>query len=132
MDGFSAFFHPETRVRNEEKMVMPPEKVSFIPAFLDATKADWHNAAVVVTCDELAVPGHDASPFPLYQLGVHGFHHLDPFVPIYIPEMTEAEVRNMLAYYRERRWLHLEGVDDQLVFLCGGSPYKLMNICNPL
>lgn len=132
IDGFNAFFHPETRIKNEEKQLMAPEQISFIPAFLNATKSDWHNAAVVVTCDELAVPGHNKSYTPLYQLRIEGFHHLNPFIPILVPEMTDMELRNMLAYFKERRWLQNGQGDDELVFLSAGSPYNLMRLCNPL
>lgn len=132
MDGFNAFFHPNTLVKNEERILMPPEKVSIVPAFLEMTKSDWHNAAIVVTCDEMAVPGHEISPLPIYQLGVEGFHHLHPFVPVHVPPMSEAEIRNLIAYYKERRWLQLQDGDDEIVFLSGGSPYKLMGLCNPL
>lgn len=80
----------------------------------------------------MAVPGWNASPLPLYQLGENGFHHLDPFIPVCVPKMTEGEIRSMLAYYKERKWLQNTQGDDELVFLCGGNPYKLMTLCNPL
>lgn len=50
---------------------MPPEKVTIIHAFMNITKADWHNGAAVLIADTLAwTPlGSDyGSELPIAQL----------------------------------------------------------------
>lgn len=59
IDGFNAFFYPNTRIFSEKKEVVPPSKITVTEAFLNLTKFDWKNAAVVVTADELAIAEED-------------------------------------------------------------------------
>lgn len=59
IDGFNAFFYPHTRVFGERKVVIPPQKVTLTEGFLNVTKFNWKNAAVIVTVDELAIAEKD-------------------------------------------------------------------------
>lgn len=56
IDGFNAFFYPHTRVFKEKKEVVPPNKITLTEAFLNLTRFDWNNAAIIVTVDEIAMP----------------------------------------------------------------------------
>lgn len=65
IDGFNAFFHPETRVYAERKEVVPPNKITITEPFLNLTKFDWNNSVIIVTVDELAlVEKEDSSHLP--------------------------------------------------------------------
>lgn len=55
IDGYNAFFYPNTRIFGEKKVIIPPDRVTLTEAFLELTKFDWNNSAAVVTVDELAV-----------------------------------------------------------------------------
>lgn len=59
IDGFNAFFYPNTRIFSEKKDVVPPSKITITQAFLNLTKFDWKNAAVVITVDELVIAEKD-------------------------------------------------------------------------
>ncbi|RZC38742.1 28S ribosomal protein S29, mitochondrial [Asbolus verrucosus] len=49
IDGFNAFFYPNTRVFTEKKQIVHPHKVTLTEAFLNLTKFDWNNSAILLT-----------------------------------------------------------------------------------
>lgn len=59
IDGFNAFFYPDTRVFAERKEVVPPHKITITEPFLNLTKFDWNNSVIVLTVDELAIAAKD-------------------------------------------------------------------------
>lgn len=59
IDGFNAFFYPNTRVFADKKQVVTPSKITITEAFLELTKFDWNNAVAVVTVDEIAIAEKD-------------------------------------------------------------------------
>lgn len=134
VDGFNAFFYPNTRVFAEHKRVIPPNKITVTAGFLNLSKFDWKNSAVVVTVDELVLRQEDQiSHYPRYLLGKEGFEHLDPFVPIEVKSLTRKEHRSIMDYYRERKWIQpYSGQDDELYFLSGGNFYNLVQLTRPL
>ncbi|KDR19525.1 28S ribosomal protein S29, mitochondrial [Zootermopsis nevadensis] len=138
IDGFNAFFHPRTRVVTAEKIQVPPSKITLTEAFIEITKYDWCNGAVILTVDKTGVADDRRESFlPIYQLGKEGFEHLDPFVPISVREYSEKELESCLDYYVDRRWLQneksfTEEGRKELKYLCGMNPRRLMHVCAPL
>ncbi|CAG9761596.1 unnamed protein product [Ceutorhynchus assimilis] len=134
IDGFNAFFYPNTRVFTEKKEMVPPSRVTLTEGFLNLTKFDWKNSVIVVTVDEIAIAEKDQiSHYPRYLLGKSGFEHLDPFLPVEVKDYSEKEHQSIMDYYRERKWIHsYPGQNDELYFLSGGNPFRLMNLCNAL
>lgn len=63
IDGFNAFFYPETRVFAERKEIVPPNKITITEPFLNLTKFDWNNSAIVVTVDEMAIAQKDHTSY---------------------------------------------------------------------
>nr|CAD7268270.1 unnamed protein product [Timema shepardi] len=128
IDGFNAFFYPKTRVVDEYKAIIHPSKITLTEAFIEITKFDWSNGAVVVTVDQIAASDDRQAS---------GFEHMDPFVPIRVSEYNAKEIESCLQYYIDRRWiqnpdLHTEDGRRELAFLSGNNPYHLMNMCTPL
>ncbi|KAJ9593694.1 hypothetical protein L9F63_014742 [Diploptera punctata] len=138
IDGFNAFVHPTKCIVTEAKVKVAPSKVSLTEAFMEITKNDWCNGAVVLTVDKVPViVDKPKSYLPLYLLGKEGFEHLDPFVPVKISEYNENEMESCLQYYINRRWLqnkrgHTEEGKKELKYLSGMNPYHLMKICASL
>lgn len=134
IDGYNAFFYPYTRVFTEKKERVAPAKITITEGFLNLTKTDWNNAVCVLTVDEIAIAEEDhKSPLPRYLLGKEGFEHLDPFVPIPVTSYNPKEFVSCMEYYRERKWVQpVAGMDEELAFISGSNPYKLMNLCAPL
>ncbi|KAK4873342.1 hypothetical protein RN001_015371 [Aquatica leii] len=134
IDGFNGFFYPNTRILTEKKEVVHPGNVTLTEAFLNLSKCDWSNAVVVVTVDELAIAEKDQiCCLPRYLLGKKGFEHMDPFVPVPVLAYSDKEFKSCMDYFRERRWvLPVSGQDEELQFLSGGNPYRLMQLCNSL
>ncbi|XP_057666720.1 28S ribosomal protein S29, mitochondrial [Diorhabda carinulata] len=134
IDGFNAFFYPNTRVYTEKKEVVHPHKITITEGFLNLTKSDWKNGAVVVIVDEIAIADKDQlSYMPRYLLGKDGFEHMDPFVPILVPDYSKKELTSCMDYYRERKWVNdYPGLDEEVEFISGSNPYRLMKVCAPL
>ncbi|CAH0545758.1 unnamed protein product [Brassicogethes aeneus] len=134
IDGFNAFFYPNTRVFTEKKEKVHPHKVVITEAFLNLTKNDWKNSAVIVTVDEIAVAEEDQiSHMPRYLLGKEGFEHLDPFVPIPMENYNQKEFKSVMDYYRDRRWITpYPGQDEEVSALSANNPYNLIKVCAPL
>lgn len=59
VDGYNAFFYPNTRVYTEKKEVVHPHKVTLTEGFLNLSKFDWNNGVVVLTVDEIAIAAQD-------------------------------------------------------------------------
>lgn len=135
IDGVNSFFHHETRIYGDNKVVITPEKLSLTKAFLNITNWNWTNGVVIATVDRIAMTdNYMESEYPLYLLGKKGFEHFDPFIPIHVDNFTEKEFTRCIEYYIERKWIqnNKPGFSDELKFLSGKNPYKLMNICASL
>ncbi|XP_063239134.1 small ribosomal subunit protein mS29 [Bacillus rossius redtenbacheri] len=138
IDGFNAFFNPDIRMKTEDKVKVKPSMVTLAQGFLEITKNDWCNGAVVLSIDRQVGPADKKeSELPFYNLGKQGFEHLDPFIPIRVVEYNEKEIESCLQYYIERRWLqHESGRTEagrkELEFLSGRNPLRLMTLCSPL
>lgn len=131
IDGFNAFFYPNIRIWTEKKEPVHPSKVTITEAFLNLTKWNWTNGVAVLTVDELAIAEEDqTSHLPMYLLGQSGFEHLDPFIPVEVPEYSEKELISCLEYFRERRWIQTTPEHDkELGTITAYNPYRLMQIC---
>ncbi|XP_049883807.1 28S ribosomal protein S29, mitochondrial [Pectinophora gossypiella] len=134
VDGFNSFFYPLTRLRTPTKRSVKPEEVSLTTSFLEITKNDWKNGAIVLTADELAVPDdHQESYLPKYLLFRKGFEHLDPFVPVEVGRYSDKEFLSCASYYRDRLWLRgPPEMENELKFTSACNPYKFMEQCAPL
>lgn len=54
IDGFNIFTANHTHIRDDNRAVVLPNKVSLAIPFFDITKHDWCNGAVVLTVDTKA------------------------------------------------------------------------------
>lgn len=135
IDGFNAFFHPETRILADNKQKVTPDRVTLTKPFLDITNFDWTNGVCVVTVDKIAMTeGYMDSYMPRYLLGTQGFEHLDPFVPIHVDNYTDKEYHSCIQYYLDRHWIQKtpKGFEDQLKYLSNKNPYGLMRLTRSL
>ncbi|XP_057370312.1 small ribosomal subunit protein mS29-like [Daphnia carinata] len=137
IDGFNAFFSPKSRVRREDKSFVLPTEFALTDAFLSLTRNDWNNGAIIVSVDAAAHPSElRESPLPRYQLGKQGFEHLDPFIPIEVPNYNEKEFHSQIDYYIERNWLQQPKARTdrgraELSFTSGNHPLSLMKLVAP-
>ncbi|XP_055383177.1 28S ribosomal protein S29, mitochondrial [Condylostylus longicornis] len=135
IDGYNAFFHSKTRVVSDTKAKMTPNKITITQPFLNITNFDWKNGVCVLVVDKIALTeDRMESHLPKYLLGMNGFEHLDPFIPIKVAKYDDKEFENCINYYLNRKWIQNveKGFDAELKFLSGQNPYKLMNLCAPL
>lgn len=134
IDGFNSFFYSKTRLRTTTKKVVNPFEVTLTKPFLDATKNDWKNAAILLTVDQIAAPEESQESYmPRYLLGKQGFEHLDPFVPISVGNYNDKEFQSCSAYYRNRLWLRgPTDLEAELKMASACNPYRYMELCAPL
>ncbi|XP_063995879.1 small ribosomal subunit protein mS29 [Diachasmimorpha longicaudata] len=131
IDGFNAFLGRDTEIRVENRKLVYPDKVTLTKPFLDITKSDWNNGAVVVTVDPLAVQNEgQESIYPRYLLGKEGFELLDPFLPVHVQNYTVDEFEAVMEYYKNRKWVREITVAGQreLELLSNRNPFKLMRL----
>lgn len=137
IDGFNSFFTPRTRAKREDRSMISSSEFILTDAFLSITRNDWSNGAIVVSVDSSANPSELRDSYlPRYQLGKQGFEHLDPFVPIEVPNYSEKEIQSQIDYYVERNWLQqpkarTEKGRAELSFTSGNHPYTLMTLVAP-
>ncbi|XP_029163694.1 28S ribosomal protein S29, mitochondrial [Nylanderia fulva] len=131
IDGFNAFTSSYTRIRDDNKAMVLPKQVSLAIPFLDITKSDWCNGAVVLSVDQTANKERQESYLPRYLLGKEGFEHLDPFIPILVDDYNVAEFDSMIEYYKDRKWIRNITVSDQkeLELITNRNPSALMEQC---
>ncbi|KAM7347770.1 mitochondrial ribosomal protein S29 [Cochliomyia hominivorax] len=135
IDGFNAFFHPETRILADNKQKVKPERITLTQPFLDITNYNWTNGVCILTVDKIAMTeGYMDSYMPRYLLGRKGFEHLDPFVPVHIEGYTDKEFHSCIQYYLDRHWIQKtpEGFEEQLRSLSNKNPYELMLLTRAL
>lgn len=78
IDGFNAFTSDSTQIRDDNKAVVPPNKVSLAIPFLDMTKGDWCNGAIVLSTDRRATPVH----IVIYIMQLHSFLSLSLYLSV--------------------------------------------------
>ncbi|XP_036319082.1 28S ribosomal protein S29, mitochondrial [Rhagoletis pomonella] len=135
IDGFNAFFHPETRIFGDNKQRMTPNRITLTQPFLDITNFNWTNGVCILTVDKIGMTeGYMESYMPRYLLGKEGFEHLDPFVPVRVDNYSEKEFTTCIQYYLDRNWIQKtpEGFDEQLKYLSNKNPYTLMQLTRSL
>lgn len=137
IDGYNAFFHPTTRIKNEAKKIVSPDKVTIVAPFLNITDHDWSNGVCILSADSRATGNpkqRGDSELPFYLMYREGFEHIDPFVPIEVVNYNAVEVQNCIDYYLDRKWIQqaFPGIEKELKFMSGSNPHKLMEICAPL
>ncbi|XP_073835412.1 mitochondrial ribosomal protein S29 [Musca autumnalis] len=135
IDGFNAFFHPETRILTDNKQKVTPDRITLTKPFLDITNYDWTNGVCVLTVDKIAMTeGYMESYMPRYLLGTQGFEHLDPFVPVHVDNYTDKEFHSCIQYYVDRHWIQKtpQGFEEQLKYLSNKNPYGLMRLTRSL
>ncbi|XP_068626414.1 small ribosomal subunit protein mS29 [Battus philenor] len=134
IDAFNCFFYPRTRLSTPTKKVVMPEEVTLTTSFLELTKNDWTNGAIVVSVDNIAIPrDHQESNLPRYLLYKKGFEHLDPFVPVEVKRYSDKEFLSCASYYRDRLWLRgPEELESELKLASACNPYMFMELCAPL
>uniref|UniRef100_A0A1B6C7Q1 Small ribosomal subunit protein mS29 n=2 Tax=Clastoptera arizonana TaxID=38151 RepID=A0A1B6C7Q1_9HEMI len=134
IDGFNGFFNFWTVLKTSEKVRVTPDKVTLTKSFLKAAENDWKNGAVILTVDKdatsLKYPNENHYPFHL--LGKKGVEHIDPFIPIHVPEMNKGEFHNLLNYLEERKWLQNPQGRQELEFLSQRNPKELIKLCASL
>ncbi|XP_044574843.1 28S ribosomal protein S29, mitochondrial [Cotesia glomerata] len=132
LDGVNAFFGEDTRVKDSTFKPLYAQRVSLTQSFLDFIKYDWCNGAIIATVDSLAVKGENQfdSTYPRFLLGKLGFEHLDPFLPIEVPNYSEDEFDAAIEYLKDRIWIRnlTEAGKRELELLSNRNPYKLMRL----
>jgi len=131
IDGFNAFTSSHTRVLDDNKTMVLPNKVTLAIPFLDITKSDWCNGAIVLSVDEKANKERRESYLPRYLLGKEGFEHLDPFIPVLVEDYNTAEFDSMIEYYKDRKWIRAITPNGQkeLELITNKNPLSLMEQC---
>lgn len=135
IDGFNAFFHPETRILGDNKQPVTPDKITLTQPFLDITRYDWNNGVCILSVDKIAMTeGYMDSFHPRYLLGQKGFEHLDPFVPVIVTNYNHTEFKSCVDYYLDRQWIQKtpRGFDAQLKHMSNRNPYSLMELSRSL
>lgn len=135
IDGFNAFYHPETRILTDNKVRVTPDKVTLTKPFLDITNYDWTNGVCLLSVDKIGMTeGYMESYLPRYLLGQQGFEHLDPFVPVRVDQYNDKEFNSCINYYLDRHWIQRtpEGFDEQLKHLSAHNPFMLMRLTRSL
>ncbi|CAH2049905.1 unnamed protein product, partial [Iphiclides podalirius] len=134
IDGYNCFFYPKTKLNTPTKKKVLPEEVTLTASFLDLTKNNWTNGAIVLSVDTIVVPAEfPGNYFPRQLLKKKGFEHLDPFVPVEVKRYSEKEYLSCASYYRDRLWLRgPEELEAELQLASAGNPYKFMELCAPL
>ncbi|KAL9884556.1 mitochondrial ribosomal protein S29 [Glossina fuscipes fuscipes] len=135
IDGYNAFFHPETRILTDNKQSVSPDRITLTQPFLNITKYDWINGVCVLVIDKIGMTeGFMESYMPRYLLGRTGFEHLDPFVPVRIQNYNDKEFHSCIQYYLDRHWIQKtpDGFEEQLKHMSNKNPYCVMQLTRSL
>ncbi|CAB3364438.1 Hypothetical predicted protein [Cloeon dipterum] len=139
IDGFNIFFSDKTKIKTAAFEKIPPKRVTITSPFVDITKQDWSNGAVIVSVDDLAFFRKDQrnTHYPRGLLGPEGFEHLDPFIPIETKNYSEKEFHYCIEYFLERRWIinpHAASEEGrkELAFISNRNPFNLLKVTAPL
>ncbi|XP_071110426.1 small ribosomal subunit protein mS29-like isoform X1 [Haliotis cracherodii] len=134
VDGVNSLWAP-TKIRTDEKEIVPASNISLVHNFKKILKSDWTNGVIVCTVDPMANTDdqreHDT---PQYLLGKEGFECMDPFIPVLVPYYTEKEAHSCIQYFIDMNWIQTpEGKTEdgkkELIFLSNQNPYLLTRIC---
>jgi len=109
--GISSLFIPwnaENTIKAENKK-LHPSQLTMVHNFKKMLSPTWSGGAVVgIVNDVDTFRKQRETILPKYLLERAGFEHLDPFVPMHVPDYTEREARSMIEYYIDRNWIHNE------------------------
>lgn len=135
IDGYNAFFYPETLIKNDSKVLASPDKITITAPFLNITSHDWCNGVCILVVDERAISKTQRESYlPFYLLGREGFEYLDPFIPVEVKNYNDIEYQNCFDYFMNRKWIQINfpGIEKELKFLSNANPLQLTQVCAPL
>ncbi|KAL1463327.1 hypothetical protein WDU94_015087 [Cyamophila willieti] len=130
VDGYNCFFTEHSNCRPEDKSKVPPSRVTLTQSVINLVQSDWSNGSIVLGLSPRAnLPDRRASPLPLYLLKKEGFESIDPFIPIYVPELNDEEFHNLLNLYESKQWLQLKNVRNEIAFITKQVAQKVYEYC---
>lgn len=131
--GLNAFYDGETQVKRRVEKDTTTFQLSIFQSFRSLLKPDWCNGAFVTyVCESSTIKKYVGSHMPFFLLRRQGFEELDPFIPVYVPELSELEYHSLLDYYEDRRWLQKPGAREEIAFLTSRNANEIRVYCAPL
>ncbi|KOC64907.1 28S ribosomal protein S29, mitochondrial [Habropoda laboriosa] len=134
IDGFNAFTSKCTLVRDENRVFVPPSRVSITSAFFNIVNYDWCNGAAILTVDVRANKDRKESDYPIYLLGKEGFEYLDPYLPVCVENYSREEFKTIIEYYKDRKWIRniSPEAEKELELLSNKNPLELWQCSKPI
>lgn len=134
VDGVNALWGRST-IKKQDKSAVNPEELSLVYNSQKLMKNDWFGGAIIATLSQTgSLYTSRSSYLPQELLGETGFDHMDPFLPVSVPNYSEKEFESCYLYYADRQWLQhpqsrTEEGKKELIFLSNRNPSTLDRIC---
>lgn len=133
VDGYNSFFTEKTNCKPEDKSKVLPSRVTLTQSVIDLMQPDWNNGIIVLAVSLRAnLPTRRESILPLYLLKKEGFESIDPFIPIFVPDLNVEEFHNLLNLYEEKKWLQKSGLRHEIAFITKQNPLLIYKFCSGL
>lgn len=136
--GINALFVPwdaKNCIKKNVHTKIHPSELTMIHHFKRMLTPNWCGGAAIGNLIKQANNlDSRESILPRYLLQQDGFEHLDPFVPIHVPEYSEKEARSVIEYFIDRNWLQHEKANteqgiQELLFVSQRNGFDLQKTC---
>lgn len=111
------------------------DEITVARAIKKLIKGSYKNGVTLATCDDKLSTKQNQTPREV--LGVEGWNHFDPCLPIHVPKYSRMEFESCMNFYQDIEWLcrpesRTREVRDEVRFLSGSNPGQVAYICSAL
>lgn len=121
-------------MHKDNKLILVDE-MTVARALKKLIKGSYKNGLVIATCDNKLSSEQNQTPREV--LGIEGWNHFDPCLPIHVPKYSRKEFESCMNFYQDIEWLcrpesRTQEVRDEVQFLSGLNPGQVAYICSAL
>ncbi|XP_041649497.1 28S ribosomal protein S29, mitochondrial [Cheilinus undulatus] len=137
VDGVNALWGKST-IKKEDKSQVNPDELTLVHNLRKMMRNDWTGGAIIATLSQTGSVFTSRSEYlPQELLGERGFDHMDPFIPVSVPNYSEKEFESCYLYYMDRHWLQhpqsqTEEGKKEITFLSNRNPSMMERLCATL
>lgn len=136
LDNVKYLFSREAGViKHKDRKLILVDEITVARAIKKLIKGSYKNGLTLAACDDKVSTKQNQTPRDL--LGVEGWNHFDPCLPIHVGKYSRKEFESCMNYYQDIEWLsrpesRTQEVRDEVRFLSGSNPGQVAYICSAL
>jgi len=123
------------KLKHQDHKKMYVDEITIARALKKLIKGTHRNGILLASCEGHRSDGQNQTPRQI--LGIEGWNHFDPFIPIHVPNYSRKEFESRMNMYQDMGWLCrpescTQEARDEVRFVSGLNPGEVHYLCQPM